>query len=116
MKKLIFVSLIFIALTTGCRSLTSVTTIGPNNSFILGNNEHGSYTVNLKNISSIDITVHQTPINGGEHSSQIVRPRQKIKVNVDKNMVLKIDNKSTKSVDVALKVVGDTNLSMGYKN
>jgi microcystin-dependent protein len=104
------------ALVSACRSLTSVTTIGPNNSFILGNNKHGAYTVDLKNVSSTDITVHQAPINGVEQSSQIVKPNQKIKVNVEKNTVLKIDNTSAKPADVALKVVGDTNLSMGYKN
>jgi hypothetical protein len=116
LKKLIFAAFLFMVSAAACRSLTSVTTIGPNNSFILGNNKHDAYTVNLKNISSTNITVHKTPINGGESLSQIVQPNQKIKVNVEKNTAIKIDNLSEKPVDVALKVVGDTNLSMSYEN
>jgi hypothetical protein len=116
MKKLIIFSIVLVALTTSCRSLTSMTTIEPNNSFILGNNEHAAYSVNLQNTSSKDITVYKAPIAGGTHSPQVVKPRQKVTVNVEKNTALIVENKSTKKVDVALKIVGDTNLSMGYKS
>jgi hypothetical protein len=116
MKKLIIVCIAIIAFTTSCRTLTSVTTIKGNDSFILGNNEHSAYAVSLKNISSKEVTVYMAPIKGGTHTYQVVKPNQKVNVNVDKNTALVVENMSKEEVSVALKVVGDTNLSMGYKN
>jgi hypothetical protein len=116
MKKLIIVCIALVAFTTSCRSLTSVTTIKGNDSFILGNNKHSAYSVSLKNISFKDVTVYMAPIEGGTHTYQVVKPNQKVNVNVDKNTALVVANMSKEEVSVALKVVGDTNLSMGYKN
>jgi hypothetical protein len=116
MKKLIIVCIALIAFTTSCRTLTSVTTIKGNDSFILGNNEHRAYAVSLKNISSKEVTVYMAPIKGGTHTYQVVKPNQKVNVNVQKNTALVVENMSKEEVSVALKVVGDTNLSMGYKN
>jgi hypothetical protein len=116
MKKLIIVCIALIAFTTACKTLTSVTTIKGNDSFILGNNEHSAYAVSLENISSKDVTVYMAPIKGGTHTYQVVKPNQKVNVNVQKNTALVVENMSKEAVSVALKVVGDTNLSMGYKN
>ncbi len=116
MKKLIIVCIALIAFTTSCRTLTSVTTIKGNDSFILGNNEHSAYLVSLKNISSKDVTIYMAPIKGGTHTYQVVKPNQKVNVKVDKDTALMVQNKSNEEVSVALKLVGDTNLSMGYKN
>jgi hypothetical protein len=116
MKKLIIVCIALVAFTTSCRTLTSVTTIKGNDSFILGNNEHSAYSVSLKNISSHDVTIYMAPIKGGTHTYQVVKPNQKAHVKVDKNTALMVQNKSNEEVSVALKVDGDTHLSMGYKN
>jgi hypothetical protein len=116
MKKLIIVCIAFITFTTSCKTLTSVTTIKGNDSFILGNNKHRAYAVSLKNISSKDVTVYHAPIDGGTHTYQVVKPNEKVNVNVEKNTALVVENMSKEEVSVALKVVGDTNLSMGYKN
>ena len=116
MKKLIIVCIAFAISATSCRSLTSNTTIKPNDSFVLGNNEHGSFSVKLKNVSANDLTVYLAPINGGTHSPQAVKPNQSVSVKVDKNTALIVDNKSNKTTSVDLKVVGDTGLSMGYKS
>lgn len=82
---------------------------------MLGNNEHGSFTVNLKNISKQSIEVYHAPVNGGKHSSQMVAPNQSVKVKVDKNTALIFGNSSMDTVNIALKVKGDVGLSMGYK-
>jgi hypothetical protein len=121
MKKLI------IALTFGCsalfmtscgifNSLTSTTTIGPQNSFVLGNNKHGAFSVDLKNISDTALRIHLAPIDGGTHSPVVVQPNQKASLKVDKNTAVVIANASNENADVELKVHGDTGLSMGYKN
>jgi hypothetical protein len=101
---------------TACGTLTSVTTIESNDSFVLGNNPHGSFSVRLKNISTKDVVVHREPIAGGRHSFETVTPGQTVNVKVEKNTALVIANQSTEQVDVKLYVVGDTGLSMGYKN
>ncbi len=98
-----------------CRTLTSVTTIPPNERFVLGNNEHGSYRVHLQNTSPEVITVYRAPVGGGKHSSVEVQPREKVSVQVESNTALVLVNPSGRKVDVKLKVIGDTNLSMGYQ-
>jgi hypothetical protein len=116
MKNLIIVCIAIIAFTTSCRTVTSVTTIKGNDSFILGNNEHRAYSVSLKNISSKDVTVYHAPIDGGTHTYEVVKPNQRVTVKVEKNTALVVQNMSKEEVSVTLKVVGETNLSMGYKN
>lgn len=96
--------------------LTSNTMISPDDSFILGNNQHGSFKVVLKNVSKSELEVYLAPIDGGRHSGQMVKPGQSVKVKVDKNTALVINNASSDTASVDLKVSGDTGLSMGYKH
>lgn len=106
-------------LTSSCGvfgSLNSNTSIKPNDSFVLGNNEHGSFKVKLKNVSKNEITVYKAPITGGTHSPQTIRPNEIVIVKVDSNTALVIENKSSEYASVDLKVTGDLGLSMGYKN
>lgn len=113
---LVFVCLIF---TTSCSvfgSLTSNTRIQPNNSFVLGNNEHGSFKVKLKNVSNQALTVYRAPINGGTHSPITVKKDQTITVKVESDTALVIQNDTNEEASVNLYVTGDTGLSMGYKN
>ena len=100
---------------SACKTLTSTTTIKPNESFVLGNNEHGTAKVKLKNISPNDIEVYHAPINGGKHSSQIVKPKETVIIKVEKNTALVIANVSSLQASVELFVTGDLGLSMGYK-
>ena len=118
MKKIItLLFTAFLAVSCGIfTSLTSTTTIGPQNSFVLGNNKHGAFSVNLKNISPNPLKIHLAPIDGGTHSPMVVQPNQKASLKVDRNTAVVIGNPSNESADVELKVHGDTGLSMGYKN
>ena len=90
--------------------------IKPNDAFVLGNNQHGAFTVKLKNISDHDLQLWQVPIDGGQHSPLVVKPSKKTKVKVDSNTALRIENNNTTSASVELVVTGDLGLSMGYKN
>lgn len=117
MKKLLSTFIITLAfITTSCRTLSSTTYIKAQDSFILGNNEHGKFSVKLKNASATEIELWKAPIGGGKHSSVTVKPNKTIKTNVDKNTALRIENKSNEQAAVELLVKGDTGLSMGYKN
>lgn len=110
----LFLALIF----TSCGvfgSLTSNTIIKPNESFVLGNNEHGTFKVKLKNVSNHDLKIIMAPIAGGTHSPIIVRPNETINVKADSNTALIIENKTNEEASVDLYVTGDTGLSMGYQ-
>lgn len=116
MKTKLFFLFAFTAFLSSCSSLTSVTTIGANNSFVLGNNQHGFYNVKLKNISRQSITVYQKTLTDSLHSFATIKPRETVHVYANKNTALIIENKSDSEAKVELRVNGDTNLSMGYKN
>jgi hypothetical protein len=118
MKKVITIIVLAVFITS-CGvfgSLTSNTTITPNDSFVLGNNEHGTFKVKLKNVSNHDLRIVMAPIAGGTHSPIVVSPNKTITVTAEKNTALVIENKSNEVASVDLHVTGDTGLSMGYKN
>ncbi|SHF95774.1 hypothetical protein SAMN05444372_101329 [Flavobacterium micromati] len=117
--KTLFATFVLTILSASCGvfdSLNSNTSIKPNDSFVLGNNEHGSFTVKLKNVSKNDIDIYKAPISGGTHSRITIKPNIKTIVKVDRNTALVIENKSTDYASVDLKVTGDLGLSMTYKN
>lgn len=117
MKNIISVLAIVIA-TTFCsmfKYVTSNTAIAPQNSFVLGNNEHGSFSVQLKNVSKNEVVLHKAPIAGGNYSYLTVQPNKSVKVNVAENTALIIENNTNDTASVNLYIKGDTGLSMGYK-
>lgn len=117
MKKSLFIPLAALFFfTTSCKTLTSTTYIKANDAFILGDNPHREFSVRLKNVSSKNVELWRTPIEGGKHSPVTVKPNETVKVNVEKNTALRIENKNDEQATVELLVKGDTGLSMGYKN
>lgn len=103
-------------LAASCGTLQSTTYINPKDSFILGNNQHGTFQVKLKNDSNNAVEVYHAPVDGGRHSPQTIAPNQSARVKIDKNTAFIIDNNSVDTAVVSLLVKGDTGLSMGYKN
>jgi hypothetical protein len=114
MKQFIIILSIAFAMTS-C-GLTSNTTIKPNDSFVLGNNQHGSFKVKLKNMGAQNLEVYHAPVAGGRHSGQTVQPNQRVTIKVSSNTALVIKNATADTTSVNLKVSGDTGLSMGYNN
>ncbi len=96
-------------------SLTSTTTISPQNSFVLGNNEHGTFSVKLTNVSNQPLQVELQPIGKTATTLQTVQPNETVKVTVPQNTAIIIKNNSSDIANVQLKVNGDTGLSMTYK-
>jgi hypothetical protein len=115
-KILVSTSILFLTSCGVFGSLTSNTLIEPNNSFVLGNNQHGTFQVKLKNVSKNNLEVYHAPITGGKHSSQMVKPSQVVTVKVDADTALFIKNANDEKANVELHITGDTGLSMGYKN
>jgi hypothetical protein len=119
MKKFILFFALITIISVSCnsfRKLTSTTYIKAHESFVLGNNEHGTFKASMKNVSSNELEVYQAPIAGGKHSTVIVKPNASVNVNIDSNTALIINNKFDQQATVKLTVKGDTGLSMGYKN
>lgn len=109
-------SMLFFSACSVFSSLTSVTTIQPKQQFVLGNNEHGKFKVEAKNLSNQVIKIHFAPIDGGSHSSQTIQPNESVSLKVDKNTALVFANPSNDTINVSLHVKGDLGLSMGYQN
>lgn len=97
------------------KSLNSTTYIKANDEFILGNNIHGKFYASVTNTSNFEVTIWQYPNDGGRHSPITIKPFQSIKVTVEKNTSLRIENHSNEEVAIKIKVKGDIGLSMGYK-
>ncbi len=117
--KTILAPLTILIFTASCgifSSLNSNTIIKPNDSFLLGNNEHGKFHVVLKNVSNHPIEIYFAPITGGTYSRQTVQINQVIATKVAANTAIVIENKSSETASVGLKVTGDLGLSMDYKN
>ncbi len=112
--QILYVLALYILLMSSC-ALKSTTLIKPNESFLLGNNEHGNFSVRLKNASSGKLTIWQTPIDGGQHSPLNVEPNKTVKVKVPSNTALRIENKNSNQATIELEVKGDVGLSMGFK-
>ncbi|MEY3423117.1 MAG: hypothetical protein RIR48_3447 [Bacteroidota bacterium] len=112
--KNVFASFLLLSLLSSC-SLTSTTLIQPNQSFLLGNNEHGKFSVKVKNLSENELRLWKTPNGGGKHSPVDVKSNETVKIKVDKNTALRIENNNSIEAKVVLLVRGDLGLSMGYK-
>ncbi len=105
-------------LVTSCgifSSLNSNTSIKPKESFVLGNNKHGTFKTTLKNEGVTILKVYQAPIDGGTHSSVLVKPQETTTIKTEKNTALIIENTGDEYASITLKVKGDLNLGMNYK-
>ena len=117
--KTIITLLAVLFFTTSCGifgALHSNTTIKPKESFILGNNKHGSFKAHLKNEGVTILKVYQAPINGGTHSPVLIKPQETTTIKIEKNTALLIENTGDEYASVTLKVKGDLNLGMTYNN
>lgn len=116
-KNFLFVLAILISLSS-CSlfsKLTSNTSISPNNSFVLGDNEHGSFNAYLKNVSTQNLVVYLKTTGKEPELLKTLNPKESITVDIPKNTAIIIQNNSNDTVSVDLIVKGDTGLSMGYK-
>lgn len=110
-----FITISFLLTLLSSCSLTSVTMIKPNESFELGNNVHGKFSVKIKIFLTRNSGCGKY-LSGRKHSPLDVLPNKTVKVKVDKNTALRIENHHSVSASVSLRVRGDIGLSMGYKN
>ncbi len=96
-------------------SLTSGLTIEPNKSFELGNGRHGSYTVTATNKKKMPIDVYQINEQNVQTLVATLQPGDTETLRVAANNTLILKNNSNDTALVNVKINGDTQLSMGYK-
>ncbi len=117
MKKNIFFTLSLLILIFGCKSLTSVTTIEANKSFLLGEGKHGSYNATIKNVGSDLIEVFLIDSKKIKNSLGLLKINQSATYQVPENSAVQFKNmSSSKNGVIEIKAHGDTNLTMGYKS
>jgi hypothetical protein len=114
MKKILFLLLIAAAFSS-C-SLTSRTSIGPQKAFELGDGQHGSFKVVVKNDCDVAVDVFEVPLGGAEKKLLTLQPGQQKTVRFAADTKAIFKNNSNKEAAVKLKVTGDTGLTMGGPN
>lgn len=119
MQKSLLVFIFFTVLGASCGifgRLTSTTQIEVNKSFVLGQGNHGSYNANIKNVSQSAVEVFKSDADGPMMSLGILKPGDEQQYAVPKNTKVAFMNIGKSMAFIAIKLVGDTNLSMGYSN
>jgi hypothetical protein len=102
------------AVLTSC-SLTSGLSIMPKSSFKLGEGTHGSYTVTATNKKAMPIEVYELNNEKIEILIATLQSGDTKTLNVDANRTLILKNSSNDTASINLKINGDTQLSMRYK-
>ncbi len=119
MQKLLLLAIICLASGTSCRifsHLHSTTTIEPARSFVLGEGNHGSYEATVKNISKQDIEVFISDKNAQTVSLGLLSPKVSKTYKVASNTKVAFKNLGNATAYIEIELVGDTQLSMGYKD
>ena len=96
-------------------SLTSITVIEPNQSFVLGEGKHGGYAAEIVNKGRVEVEVFGERENEARESLGVLKPGGKGGYSVAKNMKVIFKNLGDETATIGIKLSGDTGLSMGYK-
>ena len=116
MKQLLITLLSFSIISCAAfSSLTSNTTIEAGKQFVLGDNEHGAFNATLRNDAPYNLIVYTQRRGATLSEPVVVKPSEKLELWVGANETVFIQNKGKRTVQVYLKVAGDTGLGMGYK-
>lgn len=119
MQKIFLALLLFAVLGSSCgifSQLTSTTQIEANKSFVLGQGNHGSYNANIKNIAKSNVEVFKSAADGTMVSLGILEPGDQQQYAVPKDTKVAFMNIGKSMARIEIKLVGDTNLSMGYSD
>jgi hypothetical protein len=96
-------------------TLTSGTYIDPEKTFVLGEGQHGSYVATVKNTAKSDVEVILTDAENKSSSLGILKFRQSETYRVAANNTVRFVNLGNRQAALAIKIQGETSLSMGYQ-
>ena len=115
MKSILFVSLLSI-LCFSCSTISSTTYIKANESFVLGaNKNHASYKARVKNIRAAEVKVIQINKDGLATDLGVLKANESASYRVAKSATIQFQNMADGEAAIKIKAIGDTNLSMAYK-
>lgn len=112
MKNIFF---LFVVISLSSCALHSTTYIKPNDAFILGANEHGTFKVDVENTSQNPITAEVYSLDKTILSKASISPSKQGHIKVSRDNAVHIINSSADTIAVRLKVKGDLNLGMEYR-
>lgn len=111
----VYITALCIGITACNRSvLNSALTVQPGKQFKLGGNQKGAFTVQVRNVGNVPVTISERRANGQEITLGTFQPRAKQTVRFSAGSAALVDNASNQSAQLNLVVTGDKeNLSMG---
>ncbi|NUO03682.1 MAG: hypothetical protein HUU01_23960 [Saprospiraceae bacterium] len=116
MKKLLIFAFFAVSVSQACQTLKSQTYIDPQKSFVLGEGKHGSYVAQIQNVGKGDLEVVQVSEKGIRTSLGVLKSKEKGKYQVSNNTTVQFKNDDAREKGIIdIRLVGDTNLSMGYQ-
>ena len=115
MKKPFLIALLLLVGLSACRSLTSVTYIKRGESFVLGDNPHGQYSIVARNQDAAPVEVFRAGADGARVSLGTLTTGKSKQLDVPANTTVILKNLGDEQAAVAIKITGDTGLGMGYK-
>jgi hypothetical protein len=98
--------------TISCSTLKSDLTIQPSKQFILGGNQHGAFTVNLRNVGNVFVTVTERKESGDPESLGQFAPGEQKILRFSRRTAVLINNAASQPARLFLVVSGDKDLNM----
>ncbi|MBC7568829.1 MAG: hypothetical protein H7319_03720 [Spirosoma sp.] len=94
--------------------LGSATTIPPGKDFELGGNGNGAFSAQVRNVGGSAVAISQRQSDGQVTSLGKLQPGDQRILQFVAGSTAVFSNASAQSAELGLKVIGDTNLRMGY--
>jgi hypothetical protein len=95
-----------------CSTLKSDLTIQPGKQFILGGNQDGAFTVNLRNVGNVSVTVTERKEKGDPESMGQFAPGEQKTLRFSRRTAVLINNAASQPARLFLVVSGDKDLNM----
>lgn len=115
LRKIIFSVFAFCCL-TACGVLKSDLTVQPGKQFELGGNRNGPFTVQLKNVGTVPVTISERNRDGQLATLGVAQPGVEQTVRFSSGSAALLRNTTTETARLFLTVSGDKDLSMTEKN
>jgi hypothetical protein len=95
-----------------CNALKSALTVQPGKQFELGGNQKGAFTVMVKNVGEVPVTISERQANGPSVVRGIFKPGDRQTVRFSAGSAALVDNATARPARLDLVVTGDKDLSM----
>lgn len=104
-----------VCLATGCGAINSNLQIEPGNQFVLGGGSRGAFVVDAHNVGPTTVTISQRAISGQDTSVGTLAPGQTSQLRFPAGTAAVLQNDSSDTARLQLKIQGDTALGMRYE-